>query len=90
MNKFDKIIELINWIKIFLSPFIISVVAAILLFLSSENYWLQVLSVIIIILGIILGVYFAEKIRKKQGTERFMAKIYESPDLDNLKSDKQQ
>lgn len=90
MNIFDKIIELVNWIKIFLSPFIISVVIAILLFLSSENYWLQILSGIIVIIGIITGVFFAEKVRKKHGTERFMAKIYESPDLDNLKQHKEQ
>lgn len=85
MNFFDKVLELINWIKIFLSPFIISLIIGGLIFLSSNNIWIQSISVLIVVLGIITGIYLAEKIRKKHGTERFMAKIHESPDLDNIK-----
>lgn len=85
MNFFEKVLELINWIKIFLSPFVISLIIGGLIFLSSNNIWIQSLSLLIVVLGIITGIYLAEKIRKKHGTERFMAKINESPDLDNIK-----
>lgn len=86
MNFFDKILELINWIKIFLSPVIISLILASILFLNSENIILHIAAGIIVIAGLAIGIYLAEKIRKNHGTERFMAKIYESPDLDNIKN----
>lgn len=85
MNFFDKVIELINWVKIFLSPLIICLILGSILFLSLDHIIFHILAGIIIIAGIATGIYFAEKIRKKHGTERFMAKIHESPDLDNIK-----
>lgn len=86
MKFFDKIVELINWLKIFLSPVVISLFLAFLVLrYGIDNYRTQFFAAFIIVAGIVVGVYFAEKMRKKYGAEKFMSKIYASPDLDDVK-----
>lgn len=85
MNAFDKAIEIINWIKIALSPIIISLFLATIVFFYFENFWLKALAGLIVLTGLVVGIMLAEKIRKKHGTENFMAKVSASPDLDDIK-----
>lgn len=86
MKFFEKIVELINWLKIFLSPVVISLMLALVVYLyGRDNYWSQFFAAFIIVAGVVVGVYFAEKMRKKYGAENFMSKIYASPDLDDVK-----
>lgn len=83
MSIFDKIFDLIAWIKIFLSPFIIGLVIGAYLWLSNENnYLMQLLSLGVIAIGIAGGIALAERARKKQGTQEFMSTIYRTPELD--------
>jgi len=70
---------------VFLSPVVVSVFIALLVLTIGSSYWIQYLSGLIVIAGIVFGVYFAERVRKKHGTENFMSKIYASPDLDDIK-----
>lgn len=66
MSIFDKIFDLIAWIKIFLSPFIIGLVIGAYLWLSNENnYLMQLLSLGVIAIGIAGGIALAERARKK-------------------------
>ena len=74
MSKFLAIvIEVIFWIQIFLSPFLIFFIPAALLFLHSKDNF--VLSVIIAIMGGITGVFVAERISRKYGCFAFMGKL---------------
>lgn len=83
MSFFNKIFDLIAWIKIFLSPFIIGLVIGAYLWLSNENnYLMQLLSLGVIAIGIAGGIALAERARKKHGTQEFMATIYRTPELD--------
>jgi hypothetical protein len=75
----SKLFEAIYWLKIFMSPFLFLNGAGVILFYIDRKYlwaWLLLGS-----MGIILGVYWAEKVRKKKGTIRYMSEIYSSNDI---------
>jgi len=80
MQKFFHIIiEIIYWIAIFLSPVILFSAIAASIYISNENnFWL---SVIVLSLGVVFGVLWAERIRKKYGCSRYMSKILSTPDI---------
>jgi hypothetical protein len=64
---------------------IISLILASILYFNLEHVISHIAAGIIVIAGLTTGIYLAEKIRKKQGTEQFMATIHESSDLNNIK-----
>ena len=80
MSFFDKIFDSIAWIKIFISPFLVGAIAGTLVWMAGEDMMFKLASVACFSLGTVLGVFFAEKARKKYGTQEFMSKIYSKPE----------
>ncbi len=60
---FDILTELIFWIAIFASSFLLGVGIGTLIYISDES--LSWLSIIIVAIGFLTGLFFAERIRKK-------------------------
>ncbi|MBN8693365.1 MAG: barstar family protein [Bacteroidetes bacterium] len=81
-NPLDDVFEVINWLKIFASPVIIGVIISTLIWFNSESIYVRLMSVLILVLSIVIGIYFAESIRRTEGTQEFMATIYRTPELD--------
>jgi hypothetical protein len=79
----NKLVELIYWLQIFLSPFILLNFLGIYIYLSNKK--LLWLSILVGILGCVLGLYFAERIRKRIGTSSFMAKNHHTDDVKTYK-----
>lgn len=75
----NKLFELIFWLKIFLSPFVLSNVIGFIIYLSNHNLWWIWLA--LGALGSFLGIYWAEHVRKKQGTTEFMAQVFQAKDI---------
>jgi hypothetical protein len=76
---FDAFVELVFWIAVFASPFLLSVaIGAIIYFTHEKLLWL---SIVIFLMGIIAGVFFAERIRKKYGCARYIARIIGTSDV---------
>jgi hypothetical protein len=75
MSKFfQTLFEIICWILIFISPLLILfIIAAIIYFNNTANQWLPIT---IISIGVILGILFAERIRRKYGTTNFMGSLH--------------
>ena len=69
--------KVIYWLQIFIAPVIICGIVA--LFTYSNN---KFLSVSLLILGIALGAFLAEFVRRKYGLDKFFAKLY-SNEQDN-------
>ena len=65
--------EVIYWIQIFISPFLLSVIAGVIVYLNNPNNWW--LSLLLVIIGAVLGTIFAERIRRKYGTTTYMGRI---------------
>ncbi|TPD69788.1 SoxR reducing system RseC family protein [Flavobacterium microcysteis] len=75
----NKLFEIIYWVKIFLSPFIIFLFIALAIYFSNEE--LLWISILLSIIGLVLGIVYAERIRKKHGTTQYMGKIYNTDDI---------
>ena len=75
----NKLVEIYYWLRIFLSPFILLNALGIYIYWSNENLWW--LSSLLVLLGSALGIYFAERIRKRKGTSLFMAEINHTNDV---------
>lgn len=88
-----KIIELfvkaINWLKIAISPALLGFVIALIVYVNYYNTVGFVLACTITVLGCIAGIVFANRVSKKTGVIEFNARIYESPDFDNIDKQKQ-
>jgi len=69
--------KVIYWLQIFVVPVIICGIIA--LFTYSDN---KFLSISLLILGIALGVFLAEFVRRKYGLDKFFARLY-SNEQDN-------
>ena len=74
-------INLIYWLWIFIIP------SGILCFIG---YWIYAkdssniaLSIILSIIGILSGIFFAEKVRKKHGLSNFFSRISATPDIND-------
>ncbi|WP_312205969.1 hypothetical protein [Epilithonimonas hominis] len=82
-NIFEETTEIIGWIQIFLSPFLISLVLAIIIYFSFDSEFAIIFSIIILIIGTLIGFRLANKIyHSKEGTIYFVSKIDASPELD--------
>lgn len=75
----NRLIELIYWIKIFLSPFLILVAMGLVVYVYDQHFlWI---SVLLGLIGAILGVFWAERVRRRTGTAQYMAKIHHTDDI---------
>lgn len=74
---FEILIEVIYWIAIFASPVLLSLFIGIVICINNEK--LLWLSICICSIGIIFGIFLAERIRKKYGCARYIARILGGP-----------
>ena len=79
MKLFMLFINSIFWLWLFIVP------AGILSFIG---YWIyakdssnSTYAVMLAVLGILLGIYLAENVRRKYGLSKFFGRISESPDI---------
>jgi uncharacterized membrane protein YfcA len=80
MNKlFHGIIELIFWVAIFSSPLLIGSAIAFILYLNMPK--LEWLSIVIASIGALIGILFAERVRRKYGCTRYMSRLIATPDI---------
>jgi uncharacterized membrane protein YeaQ/YmgE (transglycosylase-associated protein family) len=80
------LIELINWLRIAISPLLIGVLIGGLAYLKMGDDGF-VPGLLITAIGGIVGVIWATKIWKKQGTTNFISRIDASPELDKKQSE---
>ena len=77
MHKiFNALIEVFYWLTLFGCPFLITGVIALVIYIKNED--LLWLSIIIISIGTLAGILFAERIRKKYGCSDYVGKIFGS------------
>ena len=80
MNKlFHAIVEIIFWIAIFSSPLLIGLALAFILYLNAPK--LAWLSIGIAGLGVLAGILFAERVRRKYGCTNYMSRLISTPDF---------
>lgn len=73
------IIESIFWVQFFITPVGIGGLIALLIYISNEK--LLWLSIVIVAICVILGVWYAERVRRRHGASRYAARIRATPDI---------
>jgi hypothetical protein len=74
--------ELIGWIKIALSPCIISTALGIFIYSTFPNIITLSAAVVLSLIGIGLGIYLANKAWRKEGTMNFLSRPLYMPELE--------
>lgn len=79
MSKiFSIFIECVFWIVIFLSPVIIFSIAAAMLF-----SFIVYIAYLIVLIGLVCGVFCAEYIRRRYGTSNFIGNLLRTKELED-------
>ncbi len=78
-------IEVVFWIRAFVTPFLLFGVGAGVVFLSGERFLSSAIS--LLFLGAVAGIIYAEHIRRKYGCANYFTKLNKSPDIRMKKDD---
>ncbi len=88
MSFFDFATEMVGWLQIVASPLLAAVVLAALIYFSNPTIFRLFFAIAVILLGLVVGIIFATRVWKKQGTVHFVSRVMATPELDNLDEDK--
>ena len=71
---FDEFFEIIGWIRIFLSPFLASLIIAAIVYFGADFMYKNYIAIAFIFIGIIVGIVLANTVYKtKKGTIHFLS-----------------
>ena len=87
LSLFDQLMEIMGWLQIAVSPTIIAIVLAFLLYHFIPNTLGLVLAMIVVVAGLITGIVWATKKWKKKQTIAFMSRTMATPELDKLQEE---
>lgn len=87
MSKyFELIIEIIGWLQIFLSPFLLGIIIGAFAYFPNQTDINLIIALLISFVGFIGGTILAtKKFRRKEGTIRFLSRTMASSELDKKK-----
>ena len=83
-KRFDQIVEIIAWLQIVASSFLISCGIGAFIYFRNSNQTNLLIAVAIIILGLVIGILWANKIRKTKGALWFISQVSATPDIDKF------
>lgn len=63
----EGFIKILFWLRIFISPFLIGLILSVIVFFALENPFNLYTSAAMLILGLVFGILYAEKVRRKRG-----------------------
>lgn len=83
MSFFDYFTEVIGWLQIVLSPLLFGLATAIVIYGFYPTTAGLVIAIGVVLFALIIGIIFATRIWKKQGTINFVSRVSATPELDN-------
>lgn len=72
-------VEVGFWLRAFATPFLLFGVSAFVIFFSGEGFASS--AIFILVLGTIVGVIYAEHIRRKYGSSNYFTRMDKNPDI---------
>jgi hypothetical protein len=76
--------EIIGWLQIVASPLLIGLGIAAFLYFPNPSETRLIIAIIVAVLGLVIGIVWANRIWKTKGTMWFVSQISATPDLDNF------
>ena len=83
MNFIEKFVFLIGWLRIVLSPLAIGVIVGFIVSKGFAGTSGITIGVGCALIGLIIGIIWAERVRKREGSMNFLGKVNASPELNN-------
>jgi hypothetical protein len=84
---FELLTEIFAWVQIVVSPLLAGLVLGFIAYLFTPDTLGIILGVAFAVIGLIIGVIWATKICKNEGTVHFMSKVMATPELDKVSND---
>lgn len=84
---FHFILEIIGWIQIMLSPTLLGCLIGAIIYYNFQTNIGLVVAIGVIVIGFIIGIFFANKKFKTTGTISFLSQISATPDIDEKKKE---
>lgn len=81
---FETVLDVFTGIRIILSPLMISAIPAAIIFFKIEGWPGSVIPSILLLLGLIIGIIWAIRAARQEGTFNYLNKINRSPELDKV------
>lgn len=79
---FEKSVEGIAWIQIFLSPVIVGAVISAVIYFYNPNNLTMIIAIVIMAITVFIGAKLASSIKKDTGTVNFLSNTSSTKDLD--------
>lgn len=79
--------EIMGWLQIVASPLLIGAILGFLLYVSIPGQNALIIGLAPLLLGLIVGVIWANRVSKKDGASRYMSRAMSSPEFDDIKKD---
>jgi len=81
MKFIERLLGWIGWIQIFILPSSFGGIVGFATYNYLMNVWGVSLGILSLLIGFAVGFLWAEKIRQKGGTVKFLSKVNASPDV---------
>ena len=85
---FDNFTEAVGFLEIVASPLSAGLILGGLLYFSAPGMLRLVLAAVIVLISLIVGIVFAARIWRKQGTIHFLSRTMATPELDEVEGEK--
>jgi hypothetical protein len=83
----ERIAEIVAWMQIVASPLLVGIILAAFLYFSDPSIDRFFIGIVIVFIALIIGIAWANKIKKTKGTVWFMSRMMATPELDKLDTD---
>jgi hypothetical protein len=87
MSPFEYFTEIVGWLQIVASPLLFGLIIGTCIYLSDPTTLKLVIGIGIALIGLIIGIVFATRVWRKQGTMHFVSRVMATPEPDNLEED---
>lgn len=77
-----KIAEILGWLQIMASPFLIGLCLGFIIYISNQNKLSLIIGVLVSLIGLFLGIIIATKIKKSKGTVNFLSKLISNTEFE--------
>jgi hypothetical protein len=79
---FERVAEIVAWMQIVASPLLVGILIAAFVYFSEPSIDRFFIGIVIVFIALIVGIAWANKIKKTKGTIWFMSRMMATPELD--------
>ena len=79
--------EIIGWLQIAASPLVAGLILGSIIYLAKTDTFGLIIGIIIALTGLVVGVVWATKVWRREGTVNFVSRLLGTPELNKIQSE---